>query len=120
MILQQEVTLDEAMVDGFKTYLNGCNFKLRTKQDGSRWLEYGCYCLVNLLTGKEKLLSAFRSAAALSKHWAQSLCPVSSVSRRILSPDRPAAGNRHNGSTLGPYPAIGGFSPSLCSPWLGD
>jgi hypothetical protein len=60
------------------------------------------------------------SAAALSKHWAQSLCPVPSVSRRILSPDRPAAGKRHNGSTLGPYPAIGGFSPSLCSPWLGD
>jgi hypothetical protein len=64
-------------------------------------------------------LGELRSAAALSKHWAQSLCPVSSVSRRILCPDRPAAGNRHNGSTLGPYPAIGGFSPSLCSPWLG-
>ena len=52
-----------------------------------------------------------RSAAALSKHLAQSLCPVPSVSRRILCPDCPAAGKRHNDSTLGPYPAIGGFSP---------
>ena len=52
-----------------------------------------------------------RCAAALS---------VPSGSRRILSRDRPAAGKRHNGSTLGPYPAIAGFSPALCSPWLGE
>jgi hypothetical protein len=39
------------------------------------------------------------------------ICPRDS--RRILCPDRPAAEKRHNGSTLGPYPAIGGFSPSL-------
>ena len=47
------------------------------------------------------------------------MCQVPSGARRILSPDRPAAGKRHNDSTLGPYPAIGGFSPALCSPWLG-
>ncbi|MCK7466907.1 MAG: hypothetical protein MZU91_01325 [Desulfosudis oleivorans] len=41
-----------------------------------------------------------------------------SVSRRLLCPDRPAAGKRHNGSTLGPYPAIGGSSPALRYPWL--
>jgi len=32
--------------------------------------------------------------------------------------DRPAAGKRHNGSTLGPYPAIAGSSPALRYPWL--
>ena len=59
MILQEQVTLDEAMIDGFKTYRNGCNFKLVTKSDGSHHLEYGCYCLVNLLTGNAKLLQVF-------------------------------------------------------------
>ena len=59
MIIQKEITLDDAMLDGFKTYRNGCNFKLISKQDGSLWLDYGCYCLVNLLTGNERLLRDF-------------------------------------------------------------
>ena len=59
MILQKQVTLDEAMLDGFKTFRNGCNFKIVFKQDGSHWLECGCYCLVNLLNGNERLLLNF-------------------------------------------------------------
>jgi hypothetical protein len=59
VILQKEITLDTAMINGFKTYRNGCNFILRKKQDGTYWLEYGCYCLINLLTGEARLLRNF-------------------------------------------------------------
>jgi hypothetical protein len=59
MILQHEVTLDKAMLEGFKTFPNGCNFRLRIMKDGSKWIEYGCYCLVNLLTGNQRLLREF-------------------------------------------------------------
>ena len=61
------------------------------------------------------------SALCRGPQWAlgTSVCPAPSISRRILGPDRRAAGGRHNGSTLCPTPAIGGFSPALCSPWLG-
>ncbi len=54
---------------------------------------------------------ARRSAAALSKHWALPCAQCRRLLRRILSPDRPAGGKRHNDATLGPTPAIGGFSP---------
>lgn len=50
------VTIDQALIDGVQTYRNGCNFRLIGKRDGSYWLGYGCYCLVNLATGPERLL----------------------------------------------------------------
>ena len=49
-----------------------------------------------------------RSAAALSKHLALP-CAKCPVSRRHLCPDRPAAGKRHNGSTLGALPSYRGL-----------
>ena len=59
IVLQERVTLDEAMLRGFRTYRNGCNFRLRVYDCGSRVeLEYGCYCLVNLETGPGELLVA--------------------------------------------------------------
>jgi hypothetical protein len=55
-VLQPQVTMSEALLDGMRTYRNGCNFKLIIKSDRSAWLDYGCYCLVNLATGAERLL----------------------------------------------------------------
>ena len=51
----------------------------------------------------------YRSAAALSKHLAHSLCQAPLGSRHILSRDRPAAGIRHNGSTLKSLPRYRGL-----------
>jgi hypothetical protein len=55
-VLQKQITLDDALLAGVRTYRNGCNFRLITKADGSRWLEYGCYCLINLEYGPSALL----------------------------------------------------------------
>ena len=83
MILQKEITLDEAILDGFETYSNGCNFKLLSKQDGSRWLEYGCYCLVNLLTGKQRLLRDFLENVSTEEKLMRTLDKVNYPRRRI-------------------------------------
>lgn len=56
-VLQKEVTLNEALL-AMSTFRNGCDFKLRF--DGEKvYLKYGCYCLINLKTGKPKLLLKF-------------------------------------------------------------
>ena|SRR5271157_2541470 len=56
MILQKEVILDQACLDGIKTFPNGCNFRLVSWAD-NLFLEYGC-CGVhrNLVQGAERLL----------------------------------------------------------------
>ena len=48
-------------------------------------------------------------AAALSKHLALPCAQCRGVLRRILSPDRPAAGIRHNDSTLKSLPSYRGL-----------
>lgn len=56
-VLQEKVTLNEALLS-ISTYRNGCDFRL--KLDGDKtYLEYGCYCLVNLLTDKRRLLHEY-------------------------------------------------------------
>ena len=49
-----------------------------------------------------------QGAAALSKHWALPCAQCRRVLRRILSPDRPAAGIRHNDATLKSLPSYRG------------
>ena len=58
VILQRQVTLDEAILGGFKTYNNGCNFKLVSRKDGF-YLQLGCYSLINLMQGNESLLLTY-------------------------------------------------------------
>ena len=53
--------------------------------------------------------SIIRSAAALSKHLARPCAQCRRLLRRLLCPDRPAAGKRHNGSTLGALPSYRGL-----------
>jgi hypothetical protein len=56
-ILQPQITLDEAVLGGVQTFPNGCNFRVLFDEHGQPWLEYGCHgVLVNLCTGKERLL----------------------------------------------------------------
>jgi len=56
IVLQERRTLDEVILSSVKTFYNGCNFRLVSKADGTYYLQEGCYLLVNLLTGDEKLL----------------------------------------------------------------
>lgn len=56
-ILQQEVTLDQAVLGGVKTFPNGCNFAVYFDERGQPWLDYGCYGVhINLCGGHERLL----------------------------------------------------------------
>lgn len=57
--LQKSITLDDALLAGVETFRNGCNFRLLGKSDGSYWLEMGCYLLVNLAQGEERLLMSW-------------------------------------------------------------
>ena len=83
VVLQEEVTLDEALLLGFKTYRNGCNFSLSFKKDGSCWLQYGCYCLVNLLTGNEKLLKNFLETSLPAENFINIINHIDQPCRRI-------------------------------------
>src|SRR5260221_295675 len=57
VVLQEEVTLEDALLGGMSTFPNGCNFRVLFDERGQPWLEYGCYgVLVNLTQGKERLL----------------------------------------------------------------
>lgn len=56
IVLQEKVTLDEAVVDVVRSYRNGCNYALYFHGDEVE-IGYGCDgVLINLLGGKEKLL----------------------------------------------------------------
>jgi len=56
-ILQKEETLDSCLLGAFETFLNGCNFRLLIKRDGTPYLTYGCYGVhTNLVQGKQRLL----------------------------------------------------------------
>ena len=60
IILQEQVTLDQALISGMETFRNGCNFRLRIDAEGEPWLEYGCYGVhLNLSQGTERLLMLF-------------------------------------------------------------
>ena len=54
--LQPRITLDDALLQGMETYHNGCSFSLLVKSDGTYWLTFGCYLLVNLAQGHKRLL----------------------------------------------------------------
>ena len=54
--LQKRITLDEALLAGVETYRNGCSYRLYIKKDGTYWLGFGCYLLVNLVQGEKYLL----------------------------------------------------------------
>lgn len=57
LVLQERVTLEEAMLRGFRTYRNGCNFSLEIDHGtGIAMLTFGCYALVNLMQHDERLL----------------------------------------------------------------
>lgn len=60
IILQKEVTLDEALLDSLKAGECGCKFTLKTKSDGSRWLGYGCNAGYTL--GNQRLIDNFLSS----------------------------------------------------------
>lgn len=83
VILQQEVTLDDALLLSFKTFRNGCNFKLRKDKNERFWLEYGCDCLVNLLTDHEKLVSDFLAKSPPMEKIELLLDGIAHPSRRI-------------------------------------
>lgn len=55
-ILQEQRTLDQAVLGGMATFPNGCNFRLIIDR-GEPYLEYGCYGVhINLCQGDERLL----------------------------------------------------------------
>ncbi len=54
-------------------------------------------------------VSKTQGAATLSKHLTLPCAQCRRVLRRILSPDRPAAGKRHNDSTLKSLPSYRGL-----------
>ena len=57
VVLQERVTLDEAVLEGVRTFRNGCNFRILFDEHGKPWLESGCYGVhINLVQGKERLL----------------------------------------------------------------
>jgi len=56
VILQPQITLNEAVISGFSTYKNGCNFALEADADGKVYLRVGCYLLTNLMTKNEHLI----------------------------------------------------------------
>lgn len=47
---------DEDYIKAITPFYNGCKFIPIFKQDGSVWLDCGCYLLVNLVTGAKKYL----------------------------------------------------------------
>lgn len=53
-----EVTLDAALLEGVRTFTNGCNFTLQfEKRRRPPLLRYGCYGVhINLAQGAERLL----------------------------------------------------------------
>ena len=56
MILQEQVTLDEAVLQGSGTFKSGCDFAFYFDSDGVA-MEYGCYGIhVSLITGHRRLL----------------------------------------------------------------
>jgi len=56
IVLQEKVTLDDAVLSA-STFPNGCDWAFYFEEDGSVWMGYGCYgVMINLLTGKRKLL----------------------------------------------------------------
>lgn len=57
IILQEQVTLDQALTDTIRTYRNGCNWRLVKELDDNYYLEYGCDgVLINLIHGSAKML----------------------------------------------------------------
>lgn len=57
-IIQKEITLDDAVLDAFETFNNGCNFKLvidNSEATKKIYLSYGCYGVhTNLAQGNER------------------------------------------------------------------
>lgn len=43
IVLQKEITLDEALIKGIQTFYNGCNFRIWVDSMDQMWLEMGCY-----------------------------------------------------------------------------
>lgn len=57
IIVQQEVTLDEAVLEGSSTFRNGCDYAFCWDKDDNWFIKYGCYGVhINLVTGHRKLL----------------------------------------------------------------
>lgn len=57
VVLQERVTLDEAVLQGSSTFRNGCDFAFYFDDDGGVAMEYGCHGIfVNLVTGHRRLL----------------------------------------------------------------
>ena len=57
IVLQERVTLDDALLTNMRTYRNGCNWRLVKELDDNYYLEYGCDGVyVNLVTGSAKML----------------------------------------------------------------
>lgn len=62
IVLQRQITLDEAVLEGIRTFRNGCNFRVLFEGDRA-WLEYGCYGVHrNLTQGTERLLMQWLDA----------------------------------------------------------
>lgn len=63
VVLQERKTLDDVIVEGVKTFYNGCNFRLIV-EDGKYFLEYGCYGVhTNLASGSVRLLNDWMNGA---------------------------------------------------------
>jgi len=54
-VVVPELILDDAILEGWSVYRNGCSFSLEVR-DRRYFLKLGCYVLVNLIRGAEKIL----------------------------------------------------------------
>ncbi|WP_331300334.1 hypothetical protein [Methylobacterium oryzae] len=56
-ILQKQISLSDALINGVSTFENGCNYTLLFEKDGAVMLSLGCYGVhVNLAQNGERLL----------------------------------------------------------------
>lgn len=77
IILQKQITLDEAILEGVKTFRNGCNFRIKI-DDGGLTLEYGCYGVhMYLCQGAERLLLEWLTDGELSVDNPKKALPIS-------------------------------------------
>lgn len=69
IVLQERVTLDQALIDNMRTYRNGCNWRLVKELDDNYYIEYGCDgVLINLIHGSDKMLYKWFIAESTHTH----------------------------------------------------
>jgi hypothetical protein len=57
LVLQERVTLDDALKINVRTYRNGCNWRLVKELNDNYYLEYGCDGVyINLINSSAKML----------------------------------------------------------------